>query len=129
MKSRCAPTSSVAVEHFTSSTYPDSSPLDPFNSKFHHLKRILEEDSSSDNSSLISSNSDEGSCSTDSTRYSTSTDDFSEYIFGESGGGWNNLWRNSDSDTSSSSSPLNSRHSPLANMDRYDSGFPDASAL
>lgn len=93
------------------------------------MKRIMEDDSSSDNSSLISTNSDEGSCSTDSTRYSTSTDDFSEYIFGESGCGWNNICKNSDFDTPSpsSSSPLNLRHSPLSDKDRYDSGFPDFS--
>ncbi|XP_028777759.1 ubiquitin carboxyl-terminal hydrolase 16 isoform X2 [Neltuma alba] len=129
MKSKWVPTSSVAAEYFPSSVSPSGSPtLDPFNSKFHHMKRILEDDSSSDNSSLISTNSDEGSCSTDSTRYSTSTDDFSEYIFGESGCGW----KNSDSDTSSSSSsssPLNFRHSPLSDKDRYDSGFPDVSGL
>lgn len=41
-------------------------------------------DSSSDNSSLLSC-SDEGSCSTESTRDSTSADEYSEYIFGDSG--------------------------------------------
>ncbi|XP_054796903.1 ubiquitin carboxyl-terminal hydrolase 17 isoform X2 [Prosopis cineraria] len=132
MKSRYVPTNSVAAEYFPSSVSPNGSPtLDPFNSKFHHLKRILVDDSSSDNSSLISTNSDEGSCSTDSTRYSTSTDDFSEYIFGESGCSWNNTWKNSDSDSSSSSSssPLNLRHSPLSDKVRYGSGFPDINGL
>jgi len=97
--------------------------MESFYSKFHHLKKILEEDSSSDNSSLFSSNSDEGSCSTDSTCDSASTDDFTDYLFGDSGNGWSGVWRNSDSDTSSSSSssPLNPRHSPLSDMDRYDS--------
>ncbi|RZC15798.1 ubiquitin carboxyl-terminal hydrolase 17-like isoform X1 [Glycine soja] len=128
-KARSISTNSGVAEHVNSSISPDDSPaLDSFYSKFHHLKRILEEDSSSDNSSLISSNSDEGSCSTDSTRDSTSTDDFSEYLFGDSGNGWSSVWRNSDSDTSSSSSssPLNLRHSPLSDMDRYDSVSPDA---
>ncbi|KAI9106565.1 hypothetical protein K1719_022093 [Acacia pycnantha] len=133
MKSRWLPTKSVAAEYFPNSGSSNGPPtLNPFNSKFHHVKRILEDDSSSDNSSLISTNSDEGSCSTDSTRYSTSTDDFSEYIFGESGCNWNNTSKNSDSDTSSSSSsssPLNLRHSPLSDKDRYDSGFPDVSGL
>lgn len=94
--------------------------------KCHRLQRILEEDSSSDSSSLISSNSDEGSSSTDSTRDSTGTDEFSDYIFGDLGRGWNSSWRNSDSDTSSSSSssPMYSRHSPLSDLDRYASGFP-----
>ncbi|TKY74469.1 ubiquitin carboxyl-terminal hydrolase 17 [Spatholobus suberectus] len=48
-----------------------------------------------------------------------------------SGNGWSSVWRNSDSDTSSSSSssPLNSRHSPLSDMDRYDSVSPDAAGL
>ncbi|KAG5034451.1 hypothetical protein JHK87_009361 [Glycine soja] len=128
-KARSISTNSGVAEYVNSSISPDDSPaLDSFYSKFHHLKRILEEDSSSDNSSLISSNSDEGSCSTDSTRDSTSTDDFSEYLFGDSGNGWSSVWRNSDSDTSSSSSssPLNLRHSPLSDMDRYDSVSPDA---
>ncbi|XLT06119.1 hypothetical protein HN51_044868, partial [Arachis hypogaea] len=46
----------------------DGSPtLDSFYSKFHQIKRVLKDDSSSDNSSLISSNSDIGSCSIDVT--------------------------------------------------------------
>ncbi|XP_073224360.1 ubiquitin carboxyl-terminal hydrolase 16 isoform X2 [Cicer arietinum] len=126
-KPRFMSSNSGAAESISSSISPDGSPtLESFYSKFHHLKRILEEDSSSDSSSLFSSNSDEGSCSTDSTRDSTSTDDFSDYIFGDSGHGWSNAWRNSDSDTSSSSSsPLNCRHSPLSEMDKYDSVSPD----
>ncbi|CAJ2641100.1 unnamed protein product [Trifolium pratense] len=120
---------SGAAEPITSSISPDGSPtLESFYSRFHHLKKVLEEDSS-DNSSLFSSNSDEGSCSTDSTRDSTSMDDFSDYIFGDSGHGWSSTWRNSDSDTSSSSSsPLNYRHSPLSDMDKYDSMSPDATS-
>lgn len=130
MKPRYVSRSSGAAEYINNSISPDGSPtLELFYSKFHHLKRILEEDSSSDNSSLISSNSDEGSCSTDSTHDSTSTDDFSDYIFGDSGNGWSSMWRNSDSDSSSSSSSPLTRHSPLADMDRYDSVSPDATGL
>ncbi|BAT78430.1 hypothetical protein VIGAN_02110400 [Vigna angularis var. angularis] len=131
-KARYISTNSGVPEHVNSSISPDGSPaLESFYSKFHHLKKILEEDSSSDNSSLISSNSDEGSCSTDSTCDSASTDDFTDYLFGDSGNGWSSVWRNSDSDTSSSSSssPLNCRHSPLSDMDRYDSVSPAASGL
>ncbi|KAG5031190.1 hypothetical protein AAZX31_06G089200 [Glycine max] len=131
-KARYISTNSGVSEHANSSISSDDSPaLASFYSKFHHLKRILEEDSSSDNSSLISSNSDEGSCSTDSTRDSTNTDDFSEYLFGDSGNGWSSVWRNSDSDTSSSSSssPLNWGHSPLSDVDRYDSVSPVAAGL
>ncbi|MED6194287.1 ubiquitin-specific protease [Stylosanthes scabra] len=129
-KTRNVATTSGPAECISSS---DGSPtLDSFYSKFHHLKRVLEDDSSSDNSSLISSNSDLGSCSTDSTRDSTSTDEFSNYIFGDSGVSWGSPWRSSESDTSSSasssSSPLNFRHSPLADMDRYDSVSPGSSA-
>lgn len=103
--------------------------MESFYSRFHHLKRVLEEDSSSDSSSLFSSrNSDELSCSTDSTRDSTSMDDFSDYLFGDSGHGWSSPWRNSDSD-SSSSSPLNYKHSPLSDMDKYDSVSPDTTSL
>ncbi|WVZ20951.1 hypothetical protein V8G54_008273 [Vigna mungo] len=126
-KARYISTNSGVHEHVNGSISPDGSPaLESFYSKFHHLKKILEEDSSSDNSSLISSNSDEGSCSTDSTCDSASTDDFTDYLFGDSGNGWSSVWRNSDSDTSSysSSSPLNCRHSPLSDMDRYDSVSP-----
>lgn len=99
---------------------PSSNP--PEDTTSSQLKRILEEDSSSDNSSLISNNSDEGSCSTDSTRDSSSVDDLSDYIFGNSGRGWNSPWRNfSDSDTSSSSSssPSSTKHSPLSDSNRY----------
>lgn len=124
-KARSVSSNSGAAEPISSSVSSDSSPtLESFYSRFHHLKRILEEDSSSDSSSLFSSNSDELSCSTDSTRDSTSMDDFSDYIFGDSGHGWSSPWRNSDSD-SSSSSPLNYRHSPLSDMDKYDSVSPD----
>ncbi|GAV66824.1 UCH domain-containing protein/zf-MYND domain-containing protein [Cephalotus follicularis] len=103
--------------------------IESFYSKFHRLQKILEEDSS-DSSSLLSSNSDEGSCSTDSNRGSSSADDLSDYIFGDAIRGWNSPWRTtSDSDTSSSSSssPSYTRHSPLANLDRYSSGSPEGS--
>ncbi|KAK7352979.1 hypothetical protein VNO80_18411 [Phaseolus coccineus] len=123
-KARYISTNFGVAENVDSSISPDGSPaLESFYSKFHHLKKILEEDSSSDSSSLISSNSDEGSCSTDSTCDSASTDDFTDYLFGDSGNGWSSVWKSSDSDSSwsSSSSPLNSRHSPLSDMDRYDS--------
>ncbi|KAJ7958928.1 Ubiquitin carboxyl-terminal hydrolase [Quillaja saponaria] len=122
-KSRSESTNSRVAEVFTSTTT-----LESFYSKFQRLQRILE-DSSSDNSSLISSNSDEGSCSTDSTCYSTSTDDFSEYIFGDNGRGWSSHCRNSDSDTSSSSSsssPLYAKHSPLADVDPHAASYPKA---
>ncbi|XP_062099176.1 ubiquitin carboxyl-terminal hydrolase 16 isoform X2 [Humulus lupulus] len=127
-KSKSTTISSIAQVLPNSSAPDGSANYDSFYSKFHRLQRILEEDSSSDNSSLISNNSDEGSCSTDSTRDSTSTDEFSDYIFGESGRGSNSPWRNSpDSDTSSSSSssPLYSKHSRLSDLDRYDSVVPE----
>lgn len=129
-KARNMPTNSGATQDISGSSSPDGPPtLESFYSKYQHVRRILEDDSSSDSSSLFSSNSDEGSCSTDSTRNSTSTDDFSDYIFGDSAHGWSSVWRNSDSDTSSSSSPSNCKHSPLSNMDRYDSIRPDAAGL
>ncbi|KAK7301113.1 hypothetical protein RJT34_11974 [Clitoria ternatea] len=117
---RHASTVSGAGEFMTSSISPDGSlALDTIYSKFHHLKKILEEDSSSDNSSLISNNSDEGSCSTDSTLDSTSTDDFGDYIFGDKGPGWGGMLRNSDSDVSPALSPaaLNSRRLPMPTYD------------
>ncbi|XP_019431245.1 PREDICTED: ubiquitin carboxyl-terminal hydrolase 17-like isoform X1 [Lupinus angustifolius] len=87
MKTKHVSTDSGAAECMTSSISPDGSPTFEtlHHSKFHHMKRILEEDSCSDNASLISNNSDEGSCTTDSTRDSSSTDDFGDYIFGDSG--------------------------------------------
>lgn len=109
--------SSATRIHLTSSPPTGPTSIKAFYSGFHRLRRILEDDTSSDNSSLFSSNSDEGSCSTDSTRDSSSTDDISEFIFGDSGGfGWNSPWRNySDSDTMSSSS---SSPSPLSSNSR-----------
>ncbi|KAF5456010.1 hypothetical protein F2P56_025528 [Juglans regia] len=99
-----------AAQIFPGSIPPDSSTsFGSFYSRFLRLQRILEEDSSSDNSSLISSNSDEGSCSTDSTRDSTSTDELSDFIFGDSGQRWNSP---SDSDTSSTSSSPSPSPSP-----------------
>lgn len=81
--------------------------------------RIVEADSASDNSSLFT---EEGSCSTESNRDSTSTEDLSDYIFGDSGRGWGSPWTNSsDSDTSSSSSSSSLRSSPLADLNRYSS--------
>lgn len=85
--------------------------------RFPWKHRIVEADSSSDNSSLFT---EEGSCSTESNRDSTSTEDLSDYIFGDSGRGWSSPWTNSsDSDTCSSSSSL--RSSPLADLNRYSS--------
>ncbi|KAG2698777.1 hypothetical protein I3760_07G164200 [Carya illinoinensis] len=113
---------SRAAQIFPSSIPRDSSTsFGSFHSKFIQLQRILVEDSSSDNSSLISSNSDEGSCSTDSTRDSTSTDELSDFIFGDSGQRWNSP---SDSDTSSTSSspspsPSPLRHSPPSYSEQY----------
>ncbi|KAL5558515.1 hypothetical protein UlMin_034726 [Ulmus minor] len=117
-------------------SYPSSNPpegsasYESFYSKYQRLQRILEEDSSSDNSSLISNNSDEGSWSTDSTRDSTSADDLSDYIFGE-GRGWYSPYRNpSDSETSSSSSstssPLFSANPEIAKEDGRPSHWPSS---
>ncbi|VFQ86784.1 unnamed protein product [Cuscuta campestris] len=81
----------------------------------HHQRTMLEDSSSSDNSSSLFSEG--GSFSTDSS-HRDSIDDFADQFFGDHPEG---VWRNSpDSDTSSSSSssPF-SRHSPLADMDRY----------
>uniref|UniRef100_A0A2P2L7B7 ubiquitinyl hydrolase 1 n=1 Tax=Rhizophora mucronata TaxID=61149 RepID=A0A2P2L7B7_RHIMU len=113
--SRSTSTRLSAVQSHPNSV-DDMANVESFFSKFHRLQRILEEDSSSDNYSFTSSNSDEGSCSTDSTRESTSTDELSEYIFG----GSNSSWRNTpDTDScSSSSSPLYSRHLPFADRDQ-----------
>ncbi|XP_068644066.1 ubiquitin carboxyl-terminal hydrolase 17-like [Aristolochia californica] len=57
---------------------------DSLDGRFHPEHWMPRMDSSSDSSSLFSC-SDEGSCSTDSTRDSFSIDDCSEYIFGDSG--------------------------------------------
>ncbi|KAF8024792.1 hypothetical protein BT93_F1846 [Corymbia citriodora subsp. variegata] len=63
---------------------------------FNPLHRYHREDSSSDVSSLFSSNSDEGSCSTISTRDSPSYDDLSDFIFGDSSSSWSSSpWSNS----------------------------------
>lgn len=101
--------------------------------RFSSMSRIRKVDSSSDNSSLFSC-SDEGSCSTESTRDSTSTDDFSDYLFGETGRGWNSPMRISSDSNGSSPSPLYSRCSPLevSRSNALDSpdtnGYPTCSA-
>lgn len=100
----------------SSSTHPDSSrSIESFYSKYSRLQKILEEDSSSDTSSLFSSNSDNASSCTDSTR-----DDLLDSVFGDS---------DASSSSSSSSSPLYSKHSPLADLDRYNSGSPEMDPL
>ncbi|KAL1308786.1 hypothetical protein HN51_050804 [Arachis hypogaea] len=126
MKSRHVPSDSGASERMTSRD--GAATLDTLYSKFYHIRRVLEDDMS-DNSSLFSSNSDEGSCSTDSTHDSTSNEDFAEYIFRDSGRG--NLLRNPDSDpySSTSSSPSNSGHLPLSDMGPHDSVLPDTAVL
>lgn len=65
----------------STNSYPTSNHL--YYPNMHQLHKTME-DSSSDNSSLFSSNSDESSCSTASTRDSASFDDLSDYIFGDS---------------------------------------------
>ncbi|KAL2489051.1 ubiquitin carboxyl-terminal hydrolase 16-like [Forsythia ovata] len=95
---------------------------------FQPIQPILEEDCWSENSSSFFS--EVGSYSTDSTNMeSSSTDDNFDQIFGDMGIYWNRAWRSStDSDTASSSSspsPLHSRHSPLADFDYNSSGYPE----
>ncbi|XP_010520756.1 PREDICTED: ubiquitin carboxyl-terminal hydrolase 16-like [Tarenaya hassleriana] len=105
--------------------------IQSFYSKFHRLQRILEEDSSSDSSSLFDSNSDECSCSTESTRDSTSIDDFADFIFGERGLGDRHSphsGASSSSSSSSVSSPLPTKHSPLAESERSSSELPETSS-
>ncbi|MFQ6642249.1 hypothetical protein Gotur_018706, partial [Gossypium turneri] len=129
----------------SSSTHPDSSgSIESFYSKYNRLQKILEEDSSSDTSSLFGSNSDNTSSCTDSTR-----DDSLDSVFGDSDASssssssplysdntssctdstrddsLDSVFGDSDASSSSSSSPLYSKHSPLADLDRYDSGSPE----
>ncbi|XP_058221282.1 ubiquitin carboxyl-terminal hydrolase 17 isoform X1 [Rhododendron vialii] len=107
-------------ETFTENLYPNCMSKPP-------IQTILEEDSSSDNSSSIFS---EGcSFSSDSTKWdSTSTDnDYFESFFGDLGRSLSSPWRNlSDSDSSSSSSspsPLYSRLSQNVESGTDDRGF------
>ncbi|KAK1405579.1 Ubiquitin-specific protease 16 [Heracleum sosnowskyi] len=93
---------------------------------FQRVSSILEDDSSSDNSSSMFSEA--GSCSTESsTRDSMSADDYFDQIFGDSGHNWNSSrWNTSDSDTSSSSSspsPLYTRNTPYTSSDHYATRF------
>lgn len=89
--------------------------IQSFYSSFQRLQRILEDDSSSDSSSLFDSNSDECSCSTDS----TSMDDFADFIFGDhQGRAHGQSEAPSPTSSSSSSSPLFTRHSPLGDSAR-----------
>uniref|UniRef100_A0A1J3IZ64 ubiquitinyl hydrolase 1 n=1 Tax=Noccaea caerulescens TaxID=107243 RepID=A0A1J3IZ64_NOCCA len=89
--------------------------MQSFYSSFQRLQRILEDDSSSDSSSLFDSNSDECSCSTES----TSTDDFADFIFGDhQGRAHGQSEAPSPTSSSSSTSPLSTRHSPLGDSTR-----------
>ncbi|XP_022951440.1 ubiquitin carboxyl-terminal hydrolase 16-like isoform X1 [Cucurbita moschata] len=98
--------------HIYNNSSNDSSNISSFYRKFHQLQKLLEDDLTSDSSSLLSSNSDESSFSTNSSSDSTSTEDLPEYIYSDSGCGWNGLQNRSDtnsslpSSSSSSSSPL-----------------------
>ncbi|KAG7541626.1 Papain-like cysteine peptidase superfamily [Arabidopsis thaliana x Arabidopsis arenosa] len=85
--------------------------IQSFYSSFQRLQKILEDDSASDSSSLFDSNSDECSCSTDS----TSMDDFADFIFGDhQGRAHGQSEAPSPTSSSSSSSPPFTRHSPLS---------------
>ncbi|CAN8325790.1 unnamed protein product [Cochlearia groenlandica] len=90
--------------------------IQSFYSSFQRLQKILEEDSSSDSSSLFDSNSDECSCSTES----TSTDDFADFIFGDHQGRAHGQSGSPSptSSSSSSSSPIFTRRSPLGDSRR-----------
>ncbi|CAH2078062.1 unnamed protein product [Thlaspi arvense] len=89
--------------------------IQSFYSSFQRLQKILEEDSSSDSSSLFDSNSDECSCSTDS----TSMDDFADFIFGDHQGRAHGQSETpSPTSSSSSSSPPFTRHSQLGDLSR-----------
>ncbi|KAF8086207.1 hypothetical protein N665_0632s0027 [Sinapis alba] len=89
--------------------------IQSFYSSFQRLQRILEEDSSSDSSSLFDSTSDECSCSTDS----TSMDDFADFIFGDhQGRAHGQSEAPSPTSSSSSSSPPFTRHSRLGDSSR-----------
>ncbi|KAL3514261.1 hypothetical protein ACH5RR_026978 [Cinchona calisaya] len=100
----------------------------PNNSSFQPFHTIWEEDSSSDKSSSLFSEAN--SCSTDSSnRDSMCSDDLFDQLLGVGDMGlcWGSSWRNSsDSETSSSSSsptPLYSRHS-LHDLEAYASKYP-----
>lgn len=81
--SKNRPSPAEDYHNWTTSDGPTSfESFDLYDKRFHPLLRVPNLDSSSDNSSLLSC-SDEGSCSTESTRDSASTDDFPEYVFGE----------------------------------------------
>ncbi|CAG7884280.1 unnamed protein product [Brassica rapa] len=89
--------------------------IQSFYSSFQRLQRILEDDSSSDSSSLFDSTSDECSCSTDS----TSMDDFADFIFGDNQGrAHGQSEAPSPTSSSSSSSPPFTRHSRLGDLSR-----------
>ncbi|XP_058097015.1 ubiquitin carboxyl-terminal hydrolase 17-like [Magnolia sinica] len=99
--------------------------LGSLDGRFLPVHRIPKTDSSSDNSSLFSC-SDEGSCSTESTRDSTSTDEYSEYIFGDSDRlSWNSPMRVLDDSDGSSYSPLGLRRSPLSVSNGHASCSPE----
>ncbi|KAJ0263355.1 Ubiquitin carboxyl-terminal hydrolase 16 [Hirschfeldia incana] len=89
--------------------------IQSFYSSFQRLQRILEEDSSSDSSSLFDNTSDECSCSTDS----TNMEDFADFIFRDhQGRAHGQSEAPSPTSSSSSSSPPFTRHSRLGDTSR-----------
>ncbi|XP_010916668.1 ubiquitin carboxyl-terminal hydrolase 17 isoform X2 [Elaeis guineensis] len=104
---------SSVVQHI-GEDHPNWTPNNHFSYEPYNLldERFLfpKMDSSSDSSSLLSC-SDEGSWSTESTRDSSSTDEYSEYIFGESDHyNRNSPLRFSEDSNGYTHSLLNSRH-------------------
>ncbi|XP_039012577.1 ubiquitin carboxyl-terminal hydrolase 17-like [Hibiscus syriacus] len=98
----------VPYRHDVSKSRPDSkfSKLDPSIAQRKHkhpsMQRIPSADSSSESSSIFSS-SDASSCSTTSTKDSSRSEDFSDYLFGETGPEWYSQYGIS-SETAASSS-------------------------
>lgn len=91
-------------KHSHGNTVDDSfskEPAYPEEWRFNYHRRNTMVDSSSE-SSLFSS-SDASSYSTASTKYSTSTADFSDYLFGEAGSNWHDHYGSSSNSVASSS--------------------------
>ncbi|KAG1334630.1 hypothetical protein COCNU_03G007490 [Cocos nucifera] len=132
--------SSSVISHHASSVlqhigedHPNWTPNNHFSYEqynlFNERLQFPKTDSSSDSSSLLSC-SDEGSWSTESTRDSSSTDEYSEYIFGESDHyNLNSPLRFSEDSNGCTHSPRNSRRTSEIVSNRHVSDRSKSSIL
>lgn len=140
-KSKSSTDSSALQQKFSRNSYSmtlngsagDPS-LDPYDWRLNSMYKVPFADSSSESSSLLSS-SDASCCSNVSSKDSASTDDFTDYIFGEVGTNWYSRYGHHRESTSGSredlegegslsilyTDPTKNRRKSTSHIERYSS--------